>query len=104
MARSINGNFIGRAAQTVRRDLANDIQDAREKFSEKWNQAVQSAEYFLGDNFDTWFDSYDENMSKRDFLPIMEDKIKVEVKAYETMIGIQEGCGNDTHDLLASMR
>jgi hypothetical protein len=75
MSRSSGGRLLGRAAQTQAREIREEIQMAEQSFRNKWDETLQSLEYFMGDGFESWWDSYPEEMSKTKFLPIMESKL-----------------------------
>jgi len=86
MSRTLAGNLTGRAAQTERRELAERIEDSRASFAKEWNASREKLEALLGFEFDAWWDSYPEQMTKRDFLPIMKEQIAT-LEAYEKNAG-----------------
>lgn len=75
MARSPSGKLLGAAAHTEIRDIQEAEDHRRYNFSRDWNQTIQALEYFMGDTFEAWWDSYDPMMSKQNFLPIMKAKL-----------------------------
>lgn len=75
MPRTSNGNLRGAAARTEIRDIQEAEESRRYKFSREWKQTIQALEYFMGDTFEAWWDSYDPMMSKGNFLPIMKAKL-----------------------------
>ena len=78
MARTVNGNLTGKAAQTAIRELNEQLQEEREqriKFHAEFTKATDNLRDMLGAGFDEWWDSYPSDMTKRDFLPIMKAKV-----------------------------
>lgn len=76
MARSINGNLMGRAA---RKDelMAENLIYKVNQFSEEYLSAVDYLRDLMGDEyFESWYDSYPRNMLVADFYKIMLDQIQ----------------------------
>lgn len=82
--RTLSGNLTGRAARLDRADrleAAIDDAIAEEKrraaeFRARWDEAVRELLKLDPDGFDAWWDSYPPALTKREFLPIIEERIR----------------------------
>jgi len=76
MALTINGKRIGRAAQTDRRDLQEQIEADKQKFSDEFTAYVIVLDTLLGEaEFEKWWDSYPSSYNNKDMLGFMKEKI-----------------------------
>lgn len=78
MALTRNLRMTGRAAQIHNSEVRSGLFERalrQQELNEKFHATAMALSVLMGDAFDAWYDSYPEEMSKADFLPIMEAKI-----------------------------
>jgi len=81
MSRTKNGKLTGKAASLELSDARNELFEAEEKrradFTARWNKAIDTLTKRMGEaEFDRWYDSYPETMTKAEFLPFIENEIE----------------------------
>lgn len=73
-----------------------ELVSEKESFSDRWTNAVNELEEILSqDEFDNFWDSTPYDMPKRDFLPIMEAKIKSWHKTADALHKLMVTCDTD---------
>lgn len=78
MSLTANGRLRGRAAQIHNSEVRSGLLERalrQQELNEKFHATEMALSVLMGDAFDAWYDSYPEEMSKAEFLPIMEAKI-----------------------------
>jgi len=74
MSRSLNGNYLGQAARIARRDLQEQIDEARQKFNEELSAAMDALKR-LDPNWSAWFDGRPEQTCG-EMLPLIKERVE----------------------------
>lgn len=76
MARTIYGNCTGQAARIARRDLQEEIDEARRKFNEELSAALENLKALDPDGWEPWFDGRPEQTCG-EMLPLMQERVEI---------------------------
>lgn len=88
MARTIHGNYTGKAAVIARHDLQEEINEARRRFNADLTKALENLKA-LDPDWETWYDSRPEQTCG-EMLPLMKER--VELLLNEQLAALYDEC------------
>jgi len=75
MSRSLNGNYLGQAARIARRDLQEQIDEARQKFNDDLSAALENLKALDPEGWEAWFDGRPEQTCG-EMLPAIKERVE----------------------------